>query len=142
MEENELDIGVRGDGGEGVDSQRRNQNAIDQGHFPKTGVVQSYQSPDVEKDGPNPQAAESLEASYIGDDSNNDGKMWTYWNKAAVDRDGLEIQAPQIKEPWEYVVYVPPEVSKVLQEYDDEGDVSYLVSFTDDRVDEVSNEGC
>ena len=70
--------------------------------------------------------------------ANENDTNLVYWKKAAVICDGFEIRAPQVREPREYIAYHNPEISEILQEYDNEGDVSYLVRFTDDRVEEVS----
>ena len=80
----------------------------------------------------------ALRALTVLDTTSEKSYSMKYWNKAAVNRDGLEIRAPPIREPWQYVVYDKPEISEVLQEYSDEGSVSYLVRFTDGRVEEVS----
>lgn len=82
--------------------------------------------------------ADSLYGGYSETNVDSDVKTFAYWNKAAVIRDDLRIEVPQVKEPWEYIVYVSPGISEVLQEYDDEGDVSYHVRFTDDNVEQVS----
>ena len=142
MLEEEVDPDARDGDSDGTDSRKQEQDAVDQGPFPKTSLVLSYQPTDAGEEISQPQQANNINTSYFQDTEDHDGETLAYWNKAAVVRNGFQIRAPPAKEPWEYIVYTSPKVSKVLQEYDDEGDVSYLVSFTDDRVEEVSNGSC
>ena len=62
-----------------------------------------------------------------------------YWNRDSVIRDGFEIRAPKVSGAEEYIIFENPEVSEVLQRYENEDEVSYLVKLTDDRVEEVSS---
>ena len=66
------------------------------------------------------------------------GSKSVYLNEAAVGRDGFEIKVPPVQEPWNYVLYDEPEIEEILEEFNNEDDISYLVRFTDERIDEVS----
>ena len=141
MREEQVDIEVRDDDSDDVHVTEQEPDAMHQDKSSSIGLVQSHQPADEVQEDSQSEEADHLAANTVADLVTDNGKMLTYWNKAAVVRDGFEIRAPNVKEPWEFVVYVEPEVGKVLQAYDNDGDVSYLVKFMDDRVDEVSDKG-
>lgn len=140
MEEEEANIEVEDDDSSHLFIREQEQDDTDQEQAFESSLARSYESVDVGEH--KPQEASNLAASSIGASVDCKNDRWTYWNKAAVIRDGFQIQTPQVKEPWDYVVYVEPQVSEVLEEYNEEPDVSYLVSFTDDHMDEVCNIEC
>ena len=69
--------------------------------------------------------------------SNSPDDVWRS-NKTSILRNGLEVRVPPPTNPEDYLVFPDPEVSAILQKYDNEGGVSYLARLTDGRVDEVS----
>ena len=127
------------DGGADADAMGTEQGPTEQQQEPNVDII----NPDLSAGIVNHSQlyeTDSLREGAVVDTAGEKGPQMICWNKAAVTRDGFEIRAPQVREPWEYVVYDDPEISEILQEYDNEGDLSYLVRFTDDRVEEVSFE--
>ena len=135
-----MDMGVLDDDGANAGSMVKEPDQTGQ----HTDSAAGLQDPDLptEEVGHHPQLDKvvPLPESQIANLASSNDTNSVYWNKAAVMKDGFEIKAPQVREPWQYVVYDDPEISEILQEYDNEGAVSYLVRLIDGRVEEVSFE--
>ena len=126
------------DDGDSIELLDPKQETVNRGSASPAKLSEQDQPSGAGDEGVRFEEADSLYGGYSDTNVNSDDKVFAYWNKAAVIRDNLRIEAPQVKESWEYIVNLPPGISEVLQEYDDEGDVSYLVRFTDDNVEQVS----
>ncbi|KAL9105078.1 MAG: hypothetical protein Q9163_000091 [Psora crenata] len=60
-------------------------------------------------------------------------------SKYFVEKHGFAVVVPHVTRRWEYAVYEEPPVEEVLEEFEDEDELSYLVRFTDGTEDENPN---
>ena len=68
-----------------------------------------------------------------------DKKKYDVDSKYHVQKHGLAIVVPPATHRWEYQILEEPMVEGIIEEYEDDDGVSYLVRFVDGTEDEVSS---
>ena len=100
--------------------------------LPTTAATISQQSPSTDHNDLPEREALSIFQGFGKDELDEIAKHYIKKNQFAV-------MVPPIARPWEYREYREPSVLRVIQKYEDDGNMSYLVRMTDGAEELVSS---